>query len=99
MASPHNTMADDTRILPKYLVMIEYEDKEEIKKHIMEGIVWTTWPERPKGGQQVGIMRAGWKLTHPDWSLEIACSEFRASMQNREFCLTVFELFIDDFIR
>lgn len=75
------------------------EEKEEIKKEILAGIVWTSWPVRPIGGQQVNWMPSGWKLTHPDFSFEIACNEFRSAIQNREFCLTVFELFLDDFIR
>lgn len=99
MVSTYTTMGDDTRLLLKSLVMLQNEERDEVKKKILAGIVWTTWPERPKGGQQVNWMPTGWKLTHPDWSFEIACNEFRTSMQNREFCLTVFELFLDDFIR
>lgn len=100
MDSIHTTMGYDTRLLLKSLVMIKHEDKEEIIKEILKkDAVWTVWPVRPTGGQQVNWVPAGWKLTHPDFSFEIACNEFRTSMQNREFCLTVFELFIDDFIR
>lgn len=75
------------------------EEKNEVKKQILAGIVWIVWTGVPKGGQQVNWMPAGWKLTHPDWRLEIACNEFRSSTLNREFCLTVFELFLNDFIR
>lgn len=80
--------------------ILEPEDKAEIKKAILAGIVWISWPVRPTGGQQVNYIRYyGWKATHPDFSFEIACNEFRSSSQNREFCQTVFELFLDEFIR
>lgn len=75
------------------------EEKKEVKDKILAGIVWTSWPARPMGGQQVNWMPSGWKLTHPEFSVEIAINEFRSSTLNREFCLTVFELFLDDFIR
>lgn len=61
---------------------------------ILAGVVWSNWPERPKGGQQVNRIPTGVKLTHPDWSFEVCCGEYRTQMQNKTICLQLFELFL-----
>lgn len=66
---------------------------EQIKE-ILKGVVWSEWPERPKGGQQVNYMPRGVKLTHPDWLFEIACNEHRSQLQNKDDCYLLFELWL-----
>lgn len=72
---------------------------KDLKELILSKIVWEEYPKRNKGGQQCGIPRIGYKLTHPDFSFEISICEFRSALKNRETCLLLFELFLDEKIK
>lgn len=62
---------------------------------ILKNVVWTSWPERPMGGQQTnGPIYAGVKLKHLDWGFEVSCCEHRTLTQNKVICLQLFELFL-----
>jgi len=69
--------------------------KEE-KELIKQGIQWHGYPVRPIGGQQAGTPIMGAHLTHPDFDFEIKCREFRSQLQSKQFCLDVFDLFLDE---
>lgn len=68
--------------------------QEQIQE-VLKGIVWSEWPLRPKGGQNVNN---GWprgvKASHPDWGFEVACCEHRTQAGNKETCLLLFELWL-----
>lgn len=72
------------------MLNIPREQIDEILKHV----TWSSWPEYPKGGQQVNRIPTGIKLTHIDWSFEICSAEYRTQAQNRTLCLQLFELFL-----
>jgi len=72
---------------------------KEGKEEIWKGIEWKSYPDRPKGGQQVGIGIRGVTLKHPEFSFEISIGEFRSQSQNKEMCLTLFELFLGELLK
>ncbi len=75
--------------------MLTKEEKQEIFKDI----IWEVYPKRPYGGQNINYTRNGVKLIHLDFDFEIACAEFRSQHECREFCLTIFDLFLDEKIK
>ena len=72
---------------------------EELKKEIYQTLEWKSYPNYPKGGQQVGIGPRGVTLTHKDFDFEISVGSFRTQSQNKEMCMNLFELFLMDFIK
>ena len=66
----------------------------KIPAEIAEGLEWSTHREKQKGGQQAGLPNWGAKLTHKELGFEISTDAFRSQMQCRNFCQTVFELFL-----
>lgn len=73
-------------------------NENEIKL-IMDGIVWDYSPKHPVGGQTCGTRIIGWELSHPDFQIKIFCRDFRSSTENRKMCLTLFELFLMEFMK
>lgn len=65
-----------------------------IPESILEGIKWDTHRPRQVGGQQAGTPNYGVRLIHEDMGFEIGTDAFRSSIEGREFCLDMFELFL-----
>lgn len=68
----------------------------EIPKEILATIVWGTHREQQKGGQHCGMPNYGVKLTSKELGFEISTDASRSQYKAREFCLTVFELFLQE---
>jgi protein subunit release factor A len=66
---------------------------EEVRKLLK----WEQFPEEQKGGQTVGIMNMGSTLICEDLGFSIFCDGSRSQMKNKQFCLTVFELYLEEF--
>lgn len=72
------------------------EDKEKLK----EGVVWKSFIERPPGGWgQI----AGWppghlgaRLIHEELEFEVGVNYKRSQTENKQLCMLLFELFLDD---
>lgn len=67
-----------------------------IPKEIADGIVWETYPKRPLGGQQCGMPRPGYTLSHPDFDFTVSIYEGRSTGKLRDFMVALFELFLDE---
>lgn len=65
-----------------------------IPQKILDTIVWSTHNEPIKGGQMAGMPRYGSKLTSEEFRFQISTNYFRSQLQNKEFCMTCFELFL-----
>lgn len=65
-----------------------------IPQNILDTIKWSTHRPKQIGGQQCGISNYGVKLTSEETGFEISTDAFRSQMEGKEFCLTVFELFL-----
>lgn len=70
--------------------------EKEVPQEILDTIVWGTHREKQIGGQQAGIPNYGVKLTSKELGFEISTDAFRSQLQAREFCMTVFELFLQE---
>lgn len=68
----------------------------EIPKEILDTIKWSTHRQPQKGGQQCGIPNYGVKLTSEEMGFEVSTDAFRTQWQAKEFCMTVFELFLGE---
>lgn len=68
-----------------------------IPKEILELIKWEQYPPEIKGGQTCGIINAGSALICEELEFKIYCNGSRSQMKNRNFCMTVFELYLDEF--
>ena len=66
---------------------------EEIKKLM----VWEQFPKEQHGGQSCGIINAGSTLACKEMEFSISCNGSRSQMKNRQFCVAVFELYLDEF--
>lgn len=69
---------------------------KEIPKEILDGIKWSTYREPQRGGQHCGMPNNGVKLTHEELEFEISTRAFRSQIQAKEFCWSVFELFLQE---
>lgn len=67
-----------------------------IPEEILKTITYSTHRERPTGGQTCGIPNYGCKLTSKEMGFEVSTDAFRTQMGNREFCMSVFELFLSE---
>lgn len=67
-----------------------------IPKEILDTIEWSTARKRPKGGQHCGMPNYGIKLTSKETGFEISVDAFRNQMDGKQFCMTVFELFLQE---
>lgn len=67
----------------------------QIPESILKQLKWSPMYENRVGGQHCGIPR-GVRLTHEETSFEIACSWFRSQIQCKNFCITVFELYLHE---
>lgn len=65
-----------------------------IKDEIKKGLVFKTYDDLHKGGQHVGLGPPEITLSHSDFEFSITCGEFRSRQENKDFCLTVFELLL-----
>jgi len=72
---------------------------QEAKQEIYKNIEWKSYPDYPKGGQMVGIGPRGVTLKQSEFSFEISIGEFRTHSQNKEMCLILFELFLEEIIK
>ena len=68
-----------------------------IPKEILDLIKWEQYPPEIKGGQTCGIPMQGSALICEDFGFKIYCNGSRSQMKNRNFCITVFELYLDEF--
>lgn len=68
----------------------------EIPKEILDTLKWSTHREVRTGGQQCGIPNYGVKLISEEMGFEISTDAFRSQGQGKEFCMTVFELFLQE---
>ena len=69
---------------------------KKIHQKILDGLVWSTARQKQMGGQSCGMPNLGTKLTHSELKFEISIEGFRSQFQAREFCMTVFELFLEE---
>lgn len=67
-----------------------------IPKEILDTIVWSTHRQKQVGGQSCGMPNYGARLTSKEMGFEVSTDAFRTQMQNREFCMSVFELFLSE---
>lgn len=65
-----------------------------IPKKILDTIVWGTHRPKQIGGQMCGSPNYGVSLKSEDCGFEVSTDAFRSQSQARDFCLTVFELFL-----
>lgn len=65
-----------------------------IPQNILDTIKWDTHRPKQIGGQQCGIPNYGVKLTSEEFGFEISTNAFRSQIEERQFCLIVFELFL-----
>jgi len=70
--------------------------KQEVLNHYLQGIKWSTHRPEIKGGQHAGIPNYGVKLTHEELGFEISTDGIRSQYQAKQFCMTVFELFLHE---
>lgn len=66
----------------------------KIPQEILDTIVWDTHSKPIKGGQIAGTPRYGVKLTSEEFQFSVSCNHFRSQIENKEFCMTCFELFL-----
>ncbi len=74
------------------------QEKEELYK----GLVWKPYIEcSGKGGQIAGWPEGykGARLIHKELQFEVACNYKRSMMENKEMCMTFFELFLLEVIK
>lgn len=65
-----------------------------LSKEILDTITWSTHREKQMGGQHCGIPNYGVKLHSDEFDFTISCAGFRTMAGNKEFCMTVFELYL-----
>jgi len=65
-----------------------------IRKEILELITLETYPEVRTGGQMVGTISQGIKLSCLDCGFAIIVDGHRSALKNRELALTFFELYL-----
>lgn len=69
-----------------------------IPEEILKLIKWEAYPKNQiTGGQTVGVPISGSTLICEELSFSISCRGGRSQMKNKEFCMTVFELYLDEF--
>lgn len=68
----------------------------EIPKQILDTLEWGTHRAKQMGGQHAGTPNYGVKLTSKEMGFEISTDAFRSQIQAKEFCMTVFELFLQE---
>ena len=68
----------------------------KIPKEILDTIVWSTHREKQLGGQFCGMPNYGVRLTSKEMGFEISTDAFRSQIQAKEFCMDVFELFLQE---
>lgn len=54
-------------------------------------LVITTFSDRPKGGQQVGVTDVGIKIIHIPTGITAICSSARSQNKNKLICLDMIE--------
>jgi len=68
-----------------------------IPKEISDLIKWKQYPQEHHGGQTVGVSLGGSTLICEELGFTISCDGSRSQMKNRNFCITVFELYLEEF--
>jgi protein subunit release factor A len=63
-------------------------------ERILKGIIYKAWPEIPKGGQSVGLMRHGITLYHEELGIEISIDHERSQLKNRAIAMRLFEIYV-----
>lgn len=72
---------------------------EETKQELISKIKWMSFPITPKGGQTCGVLPKGSHLICEVTGFEIKINAYRSQLQNRELCLTIYNLFLDEVIK
>ena len=67
-----------------------------IPKEFLDTIEWSTHRPVRTGGQSCGMPNYGIRLISKELGFEISTDYWRSMYQNREFCLTMFELFLQE---
>jgi protein subunit release factor A len=73
------------------------KDKERFEL-LAKGLQKETWPKIvTTGGQSTGRMESGVRIWHEDMGFDIRVSASRSQIKNIQFCVTIFELYCDEF--
>lgn len=70
--------------------------KEEIELAKQNAVLAMVSTTRTNGQHTNGPNVSTWMLYSNDYKFEVKCGAFRSSIQNREMCLTLFELFLSE---
>lgn len=71
---------------------------KEIKEKLINDVKWEIiYPQT--GGQQCGMPKPKVCLISEETGIKIAIDYYRSQAQNREFCMTLFELALEEIVK
>lgn len=73
--------------------------KKEIIEQLKKEAIRSSYPVKPYGGQNVGVMPKGITLEHADTGFSISINYHRSQLQNLELAYILFELFLEETIK
>lgn len=74
-------------------------DIKELKETIRKNIKWEVVNPTPLGGQSCGIPQFKQRLCSEELDFKVEIGYMRSAIKNREMCVTLFELYMDEIIK